>query len=94
MNTEEKGKSKIQILEWLIEDYVMMNPKDLFEKEKSKEIEITFEMWEITELEKIEYLGRKLIRRDSHTIYFYPLHIKGFLADPKSKIENKNKITS
>jgi hypothetical protein len=75
-------KGQKEILEWLIEDIDFSNPKDLFDNEHEKEITTNQNTFDIFELEEVDYIGRKLIRRkNTTTIYFYPLAIKNYLKE-------------
>lgn len=70
-----------KILEWLIEDINISNPKKLFENEHKKELTTSQEIFDVFEIEKTIYRNRPLIRREGLTVYFFPLTIQDYLKD-------------
>lgn len=74
-------EEKIKILEWLIEDIDFSDKRSLFDNEHEKEVTTDQEIFEIFELEKTDYKGRAIIRREGTTIYFYPLAIQNYLNE-------------
>lgn len=77
MNIENKKEIE-KVLEWLIKDYDFEEPKKLLDTEHSKEIPIEFNTNILYQLENHVFRGRKLIRLEYFSVYFYPLAINEF----------------